>query len=164
MLPRRKKMTFIYIGAGLIIATVALALYYFLFFSRSCNPPLPRETVAIGGASFSAEITATMAEKACGLSGRAGLGVGDGMIFPFGSPSVRSFWMKDMEFPLDIVWIGGGKVLGFAQDAPAPAPGTPLWSLKIYTSPDGTDTVLEVPAGTVAKDNIKVGDTVLIGI
>ena len=30
----------------------------------------------------------------------------------------------------------------------------------IYTSPDGVDKVLEVNAGVVAKDNIKVGDTV----
>jgi uncharacterized membrane protein (UPF0127 family) len=80
--------------------------------------------------------------------------------------------MKDMNFPLDMIWIGsaagsgaqrqGEVVLGFAQNA-APQPGVPLWSLTIYNSPDGTNNVLEVNAGTVAKDGIKVGDTVQIG-
>ena len=66
------------------------------------------------------------------------------------------------------VWIGPGadgqgeQVLGFAQNA-VPQPGVPLWSLTIYNSPDGTDKVLEVNAGTVAKDGIKVGDAVQLG-
>ena len=67
--------------------------------------------------------------------------------------------MKDMNFPIDIIWIAGSKVAGFAENA-APQPGARLWELSIYTSPDGVDKVLEVNAGVVAKDNIKVGDTV----
>jgi len=68
-----------------------------------------------------------------------------------------------MNFPLDMIWISGNTVDGFAQNVPAPAPGAQLWELPIYTSPTNTDKVLEVNAGTVAKYNIKVGDTVTIG-
>ena len=46
-------------------------------------------------------------------------------------------------------------MLGFAENA-QPQPGAPLWSFTIYNSPDGTDKVLEVNAGTVAKDGIKI--------
>jgi uncharacterized membrane protein (UPF0127 family) len=67
-----------------------------------------------------------------------------------------------MNFPLDLIWIAGDKVVGFAENA-APQPGAALWNLQIYNSPDGTDKVLEVSAGTVAKDNIKIGDIVQIG-
>jgi uncharacterized protein len=101
-----------------------------------------------------------MAEQACGLSGRTGLNDGQGMIFLFGAGSTQNFWMKDMNFALDMVWISDNKVVGFAQNVPPPAPGTQLWQLQIYTSPPNVDTVLEVPAGTVAKDNIQVGDKV----
>ena len=74
--------------------------------------------------------------------------------------------MKDMNFPLDMIWIGPGangeEVLGFAENA-EPQPGATLWGLTIYSSPDGTDKVLEVNAGTVARDSIKVDDAVQIG-
>lgn len=84
------------------------------------------------------------------------------MLFPFGSGGIQNFWMKDMNFPIDIVWISEGKVAGFVRDA-EPQPGAPLWKLTIYTSPDNVDQVLEVPAGTVAKDGLKMGDSVLLG-
>ena len=154
-----KKMILIIVGTLLIIAAAAIVAWYFFFFRRSCNPPLPRERFTVGSVTFDVEIASTMAEQACGLSGRTGLAQGEGMLFPFGRPGVQSFWMKDMSFPLDMIWIGGGKVVGFEQNAPAPAPGTSLWRLPIYTSPSSTDSVLEVPAGIVAKDNIKVGDS-----
>jgi uncharacterized membrane protein (UPF0127 family) len=85
------------------------------------------------------------------------------MFFTFATGSVQSFWMKDMNFPLDMIWISGNTVVGFAQNVSAPAPGMALWKLPIYASPGNTDKVLEVNAGTVAKYNIRVGDAVTIG-
>ncbi len=151
-----------YFGIGILIlaAAAAVAAWYFFGFSRSCNPPLPRETITVGGVSFNVEMATTMAELACGLSGRTGLGDGQGMLFLFSSGSVQNFWMKDMQFGLDIIWISGGRVVGFAQDVPPPAPKTRLWRLAIYSSPPDVNRVLEVPAGTVARDGIQVGDVV----
>jgi uncharacterized membrane protein (UPF0127 family) len=133
------------------------------------------------------ELATTVIQQAKGLSGRTGLGENDGMLFLFNRPAIQSFWMKDMNFPIDIIWIGStpsmdstgspqassgqaaltadgqtGKVLGFEQNAPTPKPGAQLWQLPIYSSPDGVDTVLEVPAGTVAKNGITVGEPVVI--
>ncbi|HEX4104040.1 MAG TPA: DUF192 domain-containing protein [Candidatus Paceibacterota bacterium] len=126
------------------------------------NPTLPEESLSIDNATFTVEIASTMLEQARGLSYRPSLGANDGMLFVFASATVQNFWMQGMNFPLDMIWIGGGKVVGFAQDA-VPQPGAALWNLTIYSSPDGTDKVLEVNAGTVAKYDIKVGDTVTIG-
>jgi uncharacterized membrane protein (UPF0127 family) len=123
------------------------------------NPPLPTESLGIDRATFTVEIASTIIQKTNGLSFRPSLAPGHGMLFIFSSPAIQNFWMKDMNFPIDMIWIGGGKVLGFAQNA-APQPGAQLWQLTIYSSPDGTDHVLEVPAGTVLEDNIQVGDTV----
>ena len=148
------------VGAVLVAGGIAGLFWYHTMFARSCNPPLPRTTVTVGSARFDVEMATTMAEQACGLSGREGLGDGQGMIFLFGSGNMQSFWMKDMNFGLDIIWISHDAVVGFAQNVPPPSPGTALWQLKIYTSPPDVNTVLEVPAGTVAKDNIQVGDAV----
>jgi len=127
------------------------------------NPPLETESLAIDSARFSVEVASTAVEQARGLSYRASLGENDGMLFIFGAGAVQTFWMKDMRFPLDMIWISGNVVAGFTQNIPTPAPGTQLWQLPVYTSPVNTDKVLEVNAGTVAKYNIKAGDTVTIG-
>ncbi len=126
------------------------------------NPMLPGEELTVDGATFNVEIASTTLEQSRGLSFRTSLGEHDGMIFLFGSGGTQSFWMKDMNFALDMIWISGNTVAGFSQDVPAPAPGTRLWQLPIYRSPANVDKVLEVNAGTVAKYGIKAGDTVTI--
>ncbi len=156
-----KKMTFLLLGTVLVLA--ALVAAYLFLFARP-NAALQKSTVVIDGATFHVELARTTTEEARGLSFRPSLGEDEGMLFFFDKhPSIQSFWMKDMQFPIDIIWIGGGKVLGFSENA-APQPGTPLWGLKIYNSPDGTDRVLEVNAGTVAKYHIKEGDAVEMDI
>lgn len=126
------------------------------------NGQLATTSLSIDNVIIDVELASTMMQQANGLSYRPSLGVDQGMLFTFGSGSVQTFWMKSMNFPLDMIWISGNTVVGIAQDVPAPAPGTPLWSLKIYTSPANTDKVLEVNAGTAAKYNIKVGDAMTI--
>jgi len=124
------------------------------------NPPLAEEPLSVDGITFNVEVASSMTEQARGLSFRPSLSPNNGMLFVFGSGSVQTFWMQGMKFPLDMIWISGTAIVGFAQDVPMPTPG---WNLPIYTSPGNTDKVLEVNAGTVAKYNIKVGDTVTIG-
>lgn len=157
----KKKMMLIVIIAIVVVLFGVLGIWRIVLSHQ--NPPLHATRVTIGNAVFSAEAASTIIEQARGLSGRAGLGQGEGMIFFFNSPGVQNFWMKDMNFPIDMIWIGGtpAKVLGFAENV-TPEPGAPLWNLKIYSSPRGVDTVLEVKAGTVAKEGIKAGDLVSV--
>jgi uncharacterized membrane protein (UPF0127 family) len=154
-----KKRTMIILIAILSVVFAAACFWYFYFFAHASNPTLPKTTLTIGDNTWSVETASTMMQQALGLSGRDGLNSNDGMLFLFGSPSVQNFWMKDMKFPLDMIWISGDTVAGFAQNV-EPQPGAALWKLKIFTSPYNVDKVLEVNAGTVAKDNIKVGDAV----
>lgn len=146
----------------IVIGLVGIAAYFFLF--HRANPPLKHNEIKIGRAMFSVEVVRTTVERARGLSFRPGLTDGGGMLFLFGSPAVQRFWMKDMRFPLDMIWIGGNTVLGFAENVPPPARGTLLWGLPVYRSPAGTDAVLEVNAGAVKASGIEVGDAVEFGI
>jgi len=112
--------------------------------------------ITIGDAAFFVEIADTPATRTKGLSGHKQLKENEGMLFIFDSLGQYSFWMKDMNSPLDIIWIKENKVVGFAENAP-PAGNAPL---TIYTPPQPVDKVLEINAGSIKKLGIKIGDTI----
>ncbi len=114
--------------------------------------------VKIGATEYRVEVVESLTAKAQGLSGRESLAPGNGMLFVFSSPSTQSFWMHGMKFSIDIIWIRAGRVVGVVAEAPVPS-GV---STPTFTSPGPVDLVLELPAGTVAADEISVGDKVEI--
>jgi uncharacterized membrane protein (UPF0127 family) len=81
----------------------------------------------------------------------------DGMIFFFYERSILSFWMKEMRFPIDIVWIDGNKVIGIEKHVQIPVPYARVNELKIYNSNDVADIVVELAAGAADKLNIVPG-------
>jgi len=118
-------------------------------------------TIHLGGQEFSVDIADTVSKQAQGLSGRPSLAENEGMLFVFKTYSSRTFWMKDMNFPIDMIWIKDNRIVGSAENA-APEPGKSVFSLTLYNSPEPVDKVLEVSAGTVARLGIKPDDTVAI--
>ncbi len=93
-----------------------------------------------------------------GLSGRKSLSENGGMLFSFAESGVRDFVMKDMNFPLDIVFISDNAIVKIFKNLP-PEGNNPQ---KIYNSGVAIDSALEVPAGYTELKNIKVGDRILI--
>lgn len=93
-----------------------------------------------------------------GLSGRDSLTDQQGMLFDFSDigPTKPGFWMKDMKFALDFVWINNNKVVGITPNVPTPTSSNT--QLPIYYPPSDVTQMLEVNAGWTAKHNIKVGD------
>lgn len=106
--------------------------------------------------NLSVEIASTPTQLKTGLSKRTELKPGTGMYFDLGEREATSFWMKDMLFSIDIIWIDESKIVGFVESAPLPN------SLEIptFNSPSVVTHVLEVPAGFVKENNLKVGDQV----
>lgn len=124
-------------------------------------PDLPAAT--IGQFAWPVELAVTAEEQSQGLSGRAELAAGSGMLFVWGQESRRSFWMPDMNFPLDLVWINGDcLVVDITQDAPPQAPGQSRAELPRYTV-EGVQYVLEINAGESALHNVNPGDRVEFG-
>lgn len=97
--------------------------------------------------------------RAKGLSGRDSLGVNEGMLFLFDEPAYYPFWMKDMKFGIDIVWIAGNTIIGFEERVPSPS-GVSTLELPTYAPPGPVDKVLELSAGRVRLLRAEVGDTV----
>lgn len=80
-----------------------------------------------------------------------------GMLFVFPRQERYAFWMKNMRFPLDFIWIGEDKkVSAIITDVP-PCSGD---YCPTVASGEKVKYVLEVNAGFAAKHNIKVSDKV----
>lgn len=90
-----------------------------------------------------------------GLSGREGLADDEGMLFVFAEPGQYGFWMKDMKFNLDIVWLDAqGKIVDIKERL---KPCTPD-NCPVYKPYGRSMYVLEVNAGYCRKHGIMVGD------
>lgn len=124
-------------------------------------PDRQKTTLQIGETELEVEVVNTAQSITQGLSGRTEIGA-DGMLFVFDSPRVPSFWMKEMRFDLDLIWIKDGMVSEITPLVPAPALGTPLDTLPLYKPQQVVDLVLEVPAGASAAKGIRVGAPVMV--
>lgn len=110
--------------------------------------------VQVAGQTLSVELARTSAQQELGLSGRSGLADGTGMLFVFEKPAQYGFWMKDMNFPLDIIWLSdAGKAIFIKKNLSAATYPT------VYTPPSPAKYVLEVPAGFSEKNKLKLGET-----
>jgi uncharacterized membrane protein (UPF0127 family) len=157
-----KKNIIAIVASALIVFFAAVAFtFVYVFISVSKNTAPRKSEISIGSKSFSVDVASDAATRAQGLSGRESLGDGEGMYFIFDKPENYGFWMKDMKFAIDIIWIRGNKVVGIDENV-EPEPGKPLSDLKIYYPPQEIDRVLEVNAGTAEKYNLTAGDTVTI--
>jgi uncharacterized membrane protein (UPF0127 family) len=106
----------------------------------------------------SVELAVTPEQQANGLSRRDPLPPGTGMLFPYRAPATLAFWMKDMRFPLDIIWIGPDcRVVDISRNAPAPPPNTPDQALPVYEPKAPAQYVLEVTAGEARRLSIAEG-------
>ena len=138
--------------------------------STSSEPPAtPAETtqptgaplVIVGDTEFPVELALTPEQQVRGLSGRETLVPGTGMLFVYQRDGQYTFWMKEMHFPLDIVWIGPEcQVVDLTLDAPQPEPGQTLDQLPRYSPSVPAQYVLEINAGESPAAGIESGDSV----
>lgn len=119
--------------------------------------PTPKfSRISLDSQELSVETVSSPHEKAQGLSGRNEIG-SDGLLFVTDPPQIVVFWMKDMRFSIDILWIKDGKVTGFIENAPVPTSGVEDSKLPTYSSKTPVDYVLELPAGYVKQYRIQAG-------
>lgn len=117
-------------------------------------------SVIIDDIKVKVEIADEPLEMAKGLSNRKSLDEDHGMLFVFAEPGQPAFWMKDMEFPIDIIWIKNDVVIDIAPNLPVVA----AEFLSTYSPKEPANYVLEVNAGFAKENGIKVGDKVDIKI
>jgi uncharacterized membrane protein (UPF0127 family) len=141
-----------------LIIFIAVCVFFILFFYFPKHSEIIK-SVQIAGQDIKVELATTPDEQQKGLSGKTNLKENEGMIFVFKNLGNYSFCMKDMNFPIDMIWIGEDlKVIYIKKNA---LPESYPESFGPEISDKNTKYVLEVVSGFSDKNNLKVGDSVL---
>ena len=113
-------------------------------------------TIATDGDAtmFTVEIADTEATRERGLMFRQRLPENHGMLFDFGQPQPVSMWMKNTYIPLDMVFIRSDGTIAYIAENTVPK------SLDTIGITEPVLAVLELPAGTAKKKDIRAGDVV----
>jgi uncharacterized membrane protein (UPF0127 family) len=121
-------------------------------------PPLRKVPLTITGhgktSRFTVEVAASEAEQEQGLMYRQSLAPDAGMIFPFPTERVATFWMKNTYIPLDMVFIRkNGTIARIGANA------VPM-TLDVVSSNEPVTAVLEIAGGRAAELGLQPGDVV----
>lgn len=86
------------------------SLYFFVFvFEKDKDISLSHGTISLCKTNLSYGLADSDKERKKGLSGRSSLREKESLLFVFEEKAIPSFWMKDMNFPIDIIWIDESK-------------------------------------------------------
>lgn len=140
------------IGLFVVLFLIVLAITLIL------NRKTPE--VLINNQTFKVMIADEEKERSKGLSGKKKIKENQGMLFLFDKPGYPSFWMNDMKFSIDIIYINGNKVTTIFKNVKAPDQSNN--NLEIYNPSSESDKVLEINAGLADKYNIKEGSEISI--
>lgn len=152
----RKKKPFAAFFAGLIVLlAIGLRVHDVWIAGR----PVWAE-IELRGKIFMVEIADTEAKKERGLGKRERLEPDQGMYFPFATANHWVFWMKDMRFPIDMIWIRDGKIVDI--DASIPVSKLENLNLETYSPVDPADAVLELNAGAAQAIGARIGDELVL--
>lgn len=117
------------------------------------TPPFPIEGEVLGGKyPIKVGFADTAEEQQQGLSGTTSLPTKTGKLFIFETPNNHSFWMKDMLYPIDMVWIDENmQIVSISYNS------TPESYPKIFNAGQNVKYVLEINAGEAAKNGLSTG-------
>ncbi len=116
----------------------------------------PEGWVTIRGRRVAVELAITPAEQQLGLGQRDALARDTGMLFLYEKAGFYRYWMKDMRFDIDIVWIRDDRIVDISHRVPHVTGGTG----PTVSPMELTDTVLEVPAGYAIAQGWQIGQPV----
>lgn len=144
-----KDIFFLIIGLIVIVGSVVL-------FLQSPRTSGQKEgIIRIGENEIRVEIADNDEERSMGLSDRGALLPGYGMLFVFDTPGSYGFWMKNMKFPIDIIWIDeNSRIIGIEKSV------QPETYPNVFYPPSPVKYVLELPAGFADLHKINAGSMI----
>lgn len=107
----------------------------------------------VGGQTYRLKIASTAQSRAQGLGNRSGMGVHEGMIFTYDIPTKTCFWMKDMLFSLDILWLDDSHEVVYMQQNASPATYP-----HAFCTPVKARYVIELNAGQAQRSGVGIND------
>lgn len=123
--------------------------------TEKASSGLAQKQVTLGSTVYMLDIADTDILQEKGLSFRESLSPQTGMLFVFDTHDVYHFWMKDMKFAIDMIWLDENKKVVYIEEFVDPS---------TYPESFGPETptqyVIEIPAGDTTKVGLRVGDVV----
>lgn len=144
-----KKYKIVLILLFALIILISGGVFYFLKIEKNKN--IDDNVISLGSCNIDVEIVSTEELMKKGLSNRDSLCENCGMLFVFDKEEHHFFWMKDMRFPIDIIWLRNNKVVDISQDISHK-------SKSSHSSKEKVDKVLELNANAVTRCEIEIGD------
>lgn len=146
----RNNRFFIPLAGALLIGVLFAFLY-----QRQVPAEGYGDGVLVGAqTSIAVSIAETMAEREQGLSGTDTLPEGAGKLFIFDDSALYGFWMKDMRYGIDIIWLDDSMtIVGITPNL------QPETYPEVFFPPSAIRFVLEVPAGFSTAHALTVGQT-----
>lgn len=137
------------------ILLLVIALLSLVIFSKpweGTGPALPK--IQINETQIMVDIADSVEEQQQGLSGRPDLQKHHGMLFVYAQPEKSCYWMKDMQFSIDILWFDERKTLVHQEKniSPDTYPNS-------YCTPAAAMYVLELLAGESQNIGVTQGQT-----
>lgn len=118
--------------------------------------------VEINGFILNIDIALTDKQKQDGLSIKSSMKENEGMLFIFDKPTYQSFWMKGMNFPIDIIWLNEN--LSIVHIEKSLEPCETLFACQSYRPTSESLYVLETISGFSEKYGLKIGNKINIKI
>lgn len=110
-------------------------------------------TVTLGDATFAMRVARTASERQQGLSGTSQIAADEALVFDFLAEDRWGIWMKDMNYPIDIVWLDGDKnVIHIVKDAQPSS-----YPTVTYRPAEPAKYVIELKAGVTSAKRITIG-------
>jgi uncharacterized protein len=148
----------------LLAGSILLIAGAFLLFYHPMSLSTNTKTVTIGNANIMVDVADTEVSREQGLSDRDSLPEGTGMLFVFDAPGHYGFWMKDMNFSLDMIFAdsSGHIVTVDSNLSPDTYNHQDPQASKVFYPSSPALYVLEVPAGFAAAHGIQAGEQMSI--
>lgn len=150
------------IATGLVIVLWAIGIIRLPKAAPTGEPQPPLRTVQlrINDTVLTVEVAETREQQEKGLAFRPSLGANEGMLFWYNSPRPRRLWVYGVNFPVDMVFIRGNRVVDYQENIPPPA--ETYQDPAVVTSLEDADSVLHLPAGRAQELDIRIGTEVEI--
>lgn len=111
--------------------------------------------VIIGTKTFHADLAVTDYERQKGLGGTDSLGHSEALLMVFEYENKWKIWMKDVDYPIDIIWINNNK-----QVVDSVRSASPDSYPKAYVPRRQARYVLELPEGSINQYGVNLGTSI----
>ena len=148
---------------SLVLGVSFLVLIGMLVFQAESGPRGVQNQFASPAASLSSgvvlslDVADTYRERVLGLSGRESLAEGTGLLFVFDRPGMQGIWMKDMKFPIDVIWLDAEHhIVGLKENA------QPQSYPEVFYPESDALYVVEVNTGFISQNALQMGQTFFV--